>query len=230
MKLLDLFCCAGGAAMGYHRAGFTEIVGVDTVFHPNYPFVVRQDDALKVLQEPDYIAQFDAIHASPPCQGYSSAVTSDGSSRWARSQGKNEPRLIAEVRELLAATGKPWVIENVMGARDHMNDPVMLCGYMFDLIIPRHRLFESNVALTAPQHIPCLGLAKAMAERLGWPQQELSACGHGVRSGTKERWQWLMGIDWKMTQQELAEAIPPIYTEHIGSQLVSVLSQNRATI
>jgi DNA (cytosine-5)-methyltransferase 1 len=229
MRLLDLFCCAGGAAMGYHRAGF-EVIGVDTVFHPNYPFPVRQADALKVLREPDYIAQFDAIHASPPCQGYSHAVTADGSNRWARSKGKNEPRLIAEVRELLIATGKPWVIENVMGASDEMPGAVMLCGYMFDRIIPRHRLFESNVPLTVPEHVPCLGLAKAMAARLGWPEKELSACGHGVRAGTKERWQWLLGIDWKMTTQELAEAIPPVYTEHIGAQLAAVLTQNSATL
>lgn len=215
--------------MGYHRAGF-EVIGVDTVFHPNYPFRVRQADALKVLTETDYIAQFDVIHASPPCQGYSTAVTSNGESKWARSKGKNEPRLIAEVRELLAATGKPWVIENVMGARDEMPEAIMLCGYMFDRIIPRHRLFDSNITLTAPEHIPCTGLATAMAERLGWPRQELSACGHGVRAGTKERWKWLMGIDWNMTQQEIAEAIPPVYTEHIGTQLVAVLTQNRATI
>ena len=63
--LLDLFCCAGGAGLGYSRADF-EVVGVDVKSQPRYPFTLIQADALTL--DPKFIASFDAVHASPPCQ------------------------------------------------------------------------------------------------------------------------------------------------------------------
>ena len=145
-RLLDLFCGAGGAAMGYHRAGF-EVVGVDIKPQPHYPFEFHQADAMTYPLE-----GFDAIHASPPCQGYSPHVSSE-SSAWAGTRGKDEPRLIGAVRERLV--GHAYVIENVVGARRELRGPLLLCGTMFGLPIARHRLFEMNWrigAFDAPHH------------------------------------------------------------------------------
>jgi DNA (cytosine-5)-methyltransferase 1 len=152
-RLLDLFCGAGGCSVGYARAGF-EVVGVDIVPQPRYPFAFVQADALEYLHELCSLGssrfgveiQFDAIHASPPCQAHS-AVTPD------KSVHEN---LIPETRELLEATGLPYVIENVEGAKAELHDPAMLCGSMFDPILDvrRHRLFETNWGLEPPAW-PC---------------------------------------------------------------------------
>src|SRR3990172_8007103 len=144
MKLLDLLCGAGGAAMGYHRAGFDEIVGVDFKPQKHYPFTFVQADAL------EYVAahgrEFDAIHASPPCQRYSNMTK-----RWGI--GINHPNLIGPVRERLQEIGIPYVIENVKGAP--LENPVMLCGSMFgrgasEYGLRRHRYFEASFTLWAP--------------------------------------------------------------------------------
>lgn len=142
MKLLDLFCGAGGAAMGYFRAGFTEIVGIDIKPQPRYPFTFIQGDA---LQPPVDFSVFDLIHASPPCQGYSIMRNLP----WLRN--KTYPLLIEPTREMLRASGKPWVIENVMGAKLDGN---WLCGRMFGRPFYRHRYFESNWFWLAPSHPP----------------------------------------------------------------------------
>ena len=135
-RLLDLFCGAGGAGMGYHRAGF-DVVGVDLNPQPRYPFEFHQADALDYARE--HGREFDAIHASPPCQAYSLA-----SRQW-RIRGRKYPVLIAKTRELLNAMAKPFVIENVPGAP--LINPTVLYGTMFGLMTMRPRLFETSFAI-----------------------------------------------------------------------------------
>ena len=156
MKLLDLFCGAGGAAMGYARAGFEEIMGVDMLPQPHYPFPFVQADALEYLAA--HGEEFDAIHASPPCQGYSVMHNLP----WLR--GKEYPLLILPIIEMLEGLGKPYVVENVMGARHgakglkkrgleaHGLRAGWLCGVMFSMPFYRHRLFAANWLWLAPEH------------------------------------------------------------------------------
>lgn len=219
-RLLDLFCGAGGAGMGYHRAGF-DVVGVDIDPQPRYPFEFIQADALSVLSGDVLdLGEFSAIHASPPCQAYSTGVTS-ASSKWVPTLGRDEPALIGAVHAALVSTGKMWVIENVAGARGHMPSGwFMLCGSMFGRPIPRHRVFSSGARVEIPVHSDCRGLAKRSSETLGWDYRDMSVTGKGRRAGTSERWSALLGVDWPMTQHDLAEAIPPAYTEFIGEQLL----------
>lgn len=216
--LLDLFCGAGGAAMGYHRAGF-DVVGVDIKPQPRYPFLFEQGDVLSMGIN---WKLFDAVHASPPCQRYSRA-----SKRW-NGRAAQHPDLIAPVRELLRATRLPYVIENVPGAPLHL--PVVLCGSMFPpLGVRRHRLFESNVRLYPPG--PCAHRAMPIRYDIydhgAWYKS--SVChvyGHG---GGKSRGDWpeAMGINW-MTNAEMAQAIPPAYTEFIGRQLMAHIKKEAA--
>ena len=137
--ILDLFCGAGGAAMGYHNAGF-DLVGVDIEPQPNYPFTFIEYDAIAFLEEFGSLLhrRWDAIHASPPCQAYSVAT------KW-RGDPSSHPDLLEPTRDLLEEIGLPWVIENVPGAP--MTPDVVLCGSMFDLQVRRHRLFLSNVPI-----------------------------------------------------------------------------------
>jgi DNA (cytosine-5)-methyltransferase 1 len=217
VKLLDLFCGAGGAGKGYQDAGF-EITGVDIVPQPNYPGRFIQADALEFLARHGH--EYDGVHASPPCQSYSTGVTSR-SSRYSPTLGKDEPALIAPVHEMLTALGKPWVIENVYGARAHMPvPPTLLCGSHFGLLIPRHRLFATSFDLPSPGDHDCRGLAKRSAAELGWDYRDMSVTGKGRRAGTSARWRLLMGIDWHMTQHEIAESIPPAYTRYVGRHLL----------
>jgi DNA (cytosine-5)-methyltransferase 1 len=141
LKLLDLFCCAGGAAEGYSRAGF-EVVGVDIKPQPHYPHTFIQADALTLKR--DFMASFDAIHASPPCQSYSDLAKRNGNAdEW--------PRLVEPVREMLIRSGLPYIIENVEGAP--LLNPAVLCGTMFkDLRVLRHRLFETSFPVMVPPH------------------------------------------------------------------------------
>lgn len=217
MKLLDLFCGAGGAAEGYRRAGFNEIVGVDINPQPHYPFNFIQADALNFSLD-----GFDLIHASPPCKRFSALQAMNLKLGSAASRHAD---LLTPTRRRLSESKTPYVIENVVGAP--MVNPVTLCGSAFDLALNdppfvgylrRHRLFESNVFLrgTVCRHN---GTA-------------LGVSGHGI-SGMKisgERRQGgimlpaiqakrILDIDW-MNREELAQAIPPAYTEWIGSQLM----------
>lgn len=208
--LLDLFCGAGGAAVGYHRAGF-DVVGVDIKPQPRYPFPFIQGDAVQFLHDLEwtqgiYSERIHAIHASPPCQGYSAM------SSCRPGLADRYPRLIEPVRELLDETGLPYVIENVPGSP--LKNPVELCGQMFGLDLYRHRLFESNLSLIAPEHpVHVMPASKAGHWKSG---TVMSIAGH-VSPIAKAR--EAMGIDW-MTRDGLAEAIPPAYTEHIGAQLL----------
>ena len=216
-RLLDLFCGAGGASVGYHRAGF-EVVGVDISPQPHYPFTFLQGDALEWA----YMARhgrWDVIHASPPCQHYSDLAHRNGNAdEW--------PDLIPAVRELLIESGLPWVIENVEGAP--LIDPITLCGVSFDgLRVIRHRLFASNVPLTQPAHQPhplvyTMDKRKAHYGKLDERTAYVSVNGGGNCSVAAAR--DAMGIDW-MTKNELNEAIPPAYTEWIGAQLLASLER-----
>ncbi len=140
-RLLDLFCCAGGAGTGYSLAGF-DVLGVDIKPQPNYPFPFIQTDALNL--DSKFVLTFDAIHASPPCQSYSDLAKRNGNAdAW--------PRLIEPVRDLLVESGLPYIIENVEGAP--LRNPIVLCGTMFKgLRVLRHRLFEANFPILTPKH------------------------------------------------------------------------------
>ena len=205
MRLLDLFCGAGGAAMGYYRAGFMDIVGVDNKPQPHYPFEFVQADALEYLAE--YWKMFDLIHTSPPCQEYTSINV------WKRKY----PDLIAPTRELLQQTGKPYVIENVRGAP--LENPIMLCGTMFGLRVVRHRYFEcSPPILLAPATCNHWLPVVKHGRRPDREKQFAAVTGHFSDVEYAKR---AMGIDW-MTQAELSQAIPPAYTEWIGRRIVEV--------
>ncbi|MGB1728845.1 MAG: hypothetical protein ACPHF2_02550 [Crocinitomicaceae bacterium] len=222
-KLLDLFCCGGGAGVGYARSGFT-VTGIDIKNQPEYPYEFIECDAVEYLQKHGH--KFEAIHASPPCQAYSSHVTSS-SSKFVPTKGKDEPMLIGVLRDILNEIGKPYVIENVIGARQHMDANLMLCGTMFGLPISRHRLFESNFFIPQPEHPKCRGVAKKFAADNGWEYRDMSVTGKGRHAGTSERWKQIMGIDWDLRQSQLAEAIPSSYTKYIGDVLINQLIEKQ---
>jgi DNA (cytosine-5)-methyltransferase 1 len=211
-RLLDLFCGAGGAAVGYHRAGF-EVVGVDIVDQPRYPFEFHRADALTFPLD-----GFDAIHASPPCQAYAALSTKDG----------RHPDLIPPTRRLLESSGLPWVIENIEGAPLRVD--VRLCGSMFGLGVRRHRLFESNVFLWR-QHCRHRDQRRIRAYYgkkgwLVWTPEVANVQRRGrlpLLRGSTDLAPDDMGIDW-MTWNELREAIPPAYTEWIGTQLLQAVA------
>lgn len=204
-RLLDLFCGAGGAGMGYARAGF-DVTGVDLAEQPDYPFLFIQADALAFVARNARF--FDVIHASPPCQAHSSLRALGG-------QPEHED-LIPATRGLLRASGKPYIIENV--PRAPLIRPVVLCGEYFGLRVRRHRLFESNLSLWSPachMHHRRKGTIGVYGDH---PQ-----ISKGMnRAHTLAEAQQAMGIDW-MTWPELCEAIPPAYTHHIGRQVIKHL-------
>lgn len=216
IKCLDLFCCGGGASVGYASAGM-EVVGVDIQDQANYPFQFVKMDALEFLRK--YGDEFDFIHASPPCQGYSSHVTSR-QSEFVRTMGRDEPKLIPALRSLLGSVGVPYVIENVIGARNELNATLLLCGTMFGLPIARHRLFETSFWIAQPEHQKCKGVAKRFAQSVGWEYRDMSVTGKGRRAGTSERWKKIMGIGHDLSQHQLTEAIPPAYTKYIGQEFI----------
>jgi DNA (cytosine-5)-methyltransferase 1 len=211
--------------MGYHRAGF-EVVGVDIRPQPHYPFRHLVADALSVLRGEVHEldpSSFDVVHASPPCQSYSPHVTSS-SSPYVGTRGRDELRFISSVRAGLEELGHPYVLENVYGARGELGWPVLLCGSMFGMDTPRHRLFEVwGRPVAPPPHPRCQGMAKAAALRRGWEVRDMTVTGKGRHAGTGARWSELLGVDWPMSLHELAEAIPPAYTEWLGRVLLEEL-------
>lgn len=234
-KLLDLFCCGGGAAVGYARAGF-DVYGVDIEPQPDYPFPFYKGDALSLLSlhlagparsffyGPDGVEDlsledFDAIHASPPCQGYTALAAVHGN-EW--------PKLIEPVRELLDQAGKPYVIENVQGAP--LRRDLTLCGLTFGLKVFRHRYFEAGYwTPQSPQHQSHRGHRVA-----GWRHgvkyegDMVAVYGDGGGKGSIADWQAAMGIDWSTDRRTIAEAIPPAYTEFIGNQIIAQLERKEA--
>ncbi len=219
--LLDLFCGAGGAAKGYQRAGF-RVVGVDLVPQPNYcgDDFIQMDalECLRLLLAGKKVAgyrleDFAAIHASPPCQAH----TVYGNNR--KHVRDDHPELIAPTRELLQEVGMPWVIENVEGARKVMRDPVRYCGTSFPpLEVRRHRLFESNVVLEAPDCNHGRLTERKYPGSTNRPNGR-TVCNIGEYRVPIEQQRAAIDIDW-MKLPELAQAIPPAYTEHIGRQLL----------
>ncbi len=205
MNVLDLFCKAGGAAMGYHLAGF-DVIGVDIDHQKNYPFEFIQADALGYLSK--YHHKYDVIHASPPCQRFSGLTPP---------QYRNKhPDLIKPLREILLSIGKTYVIENVPGARHELESPIKLCGTMFGLKVFRHRYFEISpqVILLTPQckhdfyPIVVSGTTKRIKP------------GHKKRrEHTAQECRDAMDIQW-MIKKELDEAIPPAYTKFIGRAIM----------
>lgn len=214
-RLLDLFCCAGGAGIGYSQAGF-EVVGVDIKPQPNYPLPFIQADALAV--DPKFIGLFDAVHASPPCQAYSDlAKRNRNADDW--------PRLIEPVRDMLIRSGLPYVLENVDGAP--LLKPVVLCGTMFpELRVLRHRLFEANFEIVPPPHKkhPKVHTFDRRKSHFGKTNEwrdfvQVTGGGNCTLAAAREA----MGISW-MTKNEINESIPPAYTRLIGRQLLCHLS------
>jgi DNA (cytosine-5)-methyltransferase 1 len=211
-KLLDGFCKAGGAGMGYHLAGF-EVTGVDVEPQPRYPFRFIQADFFEYVAEHGH--EYDLVHASPVCKRYTVANNIHGRD--------DHPDDIAAVREALRATGRPYVIENVPGAP--LIAPVLICGLALGLGVKRHRLFESSLLLHGTTCPP------------GHPGHWVSVFGHTVLERSPaigrtakdgpifrrkhlglEKGREAMGIPW-MTRAELSQAIPPAYTLEIGTQL-----------
>jgi DNA (cytosine-5)-methyltransferase 1 len=207
MKLLDLFCGAGGASVGYHRAGF-EVTGIDLKHGKRYPFTYIRGDVMEYIHDIDFMRSFDVIHASPPCQTFSATK------HLRNAQGKSTDKqdLVEPVRSALIAAGVPYVIENVMGAP--LVNPITLCGSAFGLRVRRHRLFESSEQLIGTT---CSHAAQGKPVGIyGSMRDEIPNGGHTAK--TMQEANLAMGIDW-MIWGELVESIPPAYTQYIGEQL-----------
>jgi len=209
LKLLDLFCGAGGASMGYSMAGF-DVTGIDVKHGKRYPFTYIRGDVRDYLNT-DYLSQFDVIHASPPCQTHS--ITK----HLRNAQGKSTSKIdmIPEVREALIASGKPYIIENV--PQSPLINPIQLCGSSFGLKVRRHRLFESNMSLvgsTCNHTTRPVGVYGSLNDEI--PRG-------GKTAETIDQACEAMGIDWAIWT-ELVEAIPPAYTHYLGEQIAACLN------
>lgn len=224
-RLLDLFCGEGGCSAGYAAAGF-DVFGVDLsrAALRRYPYRHHRGDALSYLA--DYGHRFDAVHASPPCKVHTALQNALPGDDYAAMLFPlaTHTDLVADTRDYLEALGRPWIIENVVGAP--LLDPVLLCGGMFGLgaecgdgrrELRRHRLFESSFPLTVPPHPPHTGRA-------------IGVYGHGARrssavgayQGTVAENAAALATPW-MSRDGLSQAVPPAYTEHIGRQMLAAL-------
>ena len=217
MRLLDLFCGAGGCSVGYARAGF-ELVGIDAAPQPRYPYEFVQADAMTYPLD-----GFDAIHASPPCHGHSALNVVN------EIEYGTEWMLAATIKRL-TDHGAPFIVENVAGARAHMPGALQLCGTEFGLMtrmesygevwLARHRLFLSNIHLLGAGGCHCYGRRIVGVYGHGGGGPKASVRGPGTAQASRE----VMGIDW-MTRDELDEAIPPAYTQFLGEQLLDALER-----
>jgi DNA (cytosine-5)-methyltransferase 1 len=210
MRVLDLFCNAGGAATGYARAGF-EVIGVDVNPQPNYPFDYVVADALRVLPLIK-ASNFDLIHASPPCQ-HGAAITKGTNRRLQDTY----PNLYPPTLAMLAQTGRPYVIENTYARPD-----VVLCGEMFGLDVLRHRKIELGGWSTAkPQHLKHRGYVRGMRHGEWREGPYVAVYGKGGGKASVPEAQKAMGIDWTDVHEELVEMLPPAYTQWIGEQFLA---------
>jgi DNA (cytosine-5)-methyltransferase 1 len=213
-SLLDLYCGAGMASDGYRAAGFTDIVGVDINLQPNYPYKFEQQDALEVLRDIDYLKQFDAIHASPPCQAHTRAK------HLRKAQGgkaKYDDLLTPTLAEL-RKYDLLWVVENVPGAPG-MEGAAVECGSAYGLGVRRHRLFLGNVPLEGSgcRH-------KEQGRPWGVYHVPADSIPKGGRTARNvEHGREVMGVSRDISWNELKEGFPPTYTQHIGSQLLEAM-------
>lgn len=220
MRLLDLFCGAGGAAVGYHQAGFTEIVGVDIVDQPNYPFDFIQADVMEMTS----VGEVDLIHASPPCQAHTQM-----SARWRGHGGKADSwvDLLTPIREWFHTIEQPWVIENVPGAIRLMEPTVTLHGGMFGLRVNRPRHFETNwmlLSYPAKRTEHPVGVYGKPDGREVWRYRNNGNMkGKSLIRAWKsiEEGQEALGVPWMTDELEIREAIPPAYTKFIGEQFLA---------
>lgn len=211
LKLLDLYCCGGGAGFGYEQAGF-KVTGIDIEPQPKHRGLFIQADAIEYLKK--HYQDYDVIHASPPCQAYSMA------SMQFRKAGKKYVDLIEETRQELIKTGKPYIIENVPDSP--LINPIVLCGAMFGMKTYRHRLFESNIQIEQPLH-PAHNAPNAKMGRKPKEGEFIQYVGHF--SGVKMV-QDMTGLHW-LGQYELAQSIPPQYTKYIGEQVIKYITHTK---
>ena len=233
-KILELFCGAGGAAMGYHDAGF-DVYGVDIEEQPDFPFAFCLGDAISVLSrliaggsvtftrptggtESLRIGDFEAIHTSPPCQA--SCTLTKGTN-----SGNEYLNLIPATRALLALQSAPTIIENVQGS--DLRRDLTLCGEMFGLGVIRHRYFELSFGALAPAHKKHRGRVAGYRHGEWFDGPYFAVYGEGGGKGTVAQWQTAMGIDWTNNRKSIAEAIPPAYTRLIGGQLMALIETRR---
>ena len=218
-KILDAFCKAGGAGVGYNRAGF-EVVGIDIEYQPNYPFKFIQTDAIEFIQK--YGNEFDAIHASPPCQKFSCSTA------LYRNNGKIYPDLISATRAAMILQNKPGIIENVPTAP--IRPDLSLYGNMFDLKVIRKRNFELiNWFMMQPGKPKIIGTVKAgdyvsVYGNGHFKDKKTSSYPKFKKENVLATWSYAMDIDWMTKTKELSEAIPPAYTEYIGEYLINHLN------
>lgn len=220
-RLLDAFCCAGGASKGYHDAGF-DVIGIDKEEQPNYPYEFVKGDAVQLLADRGFMAQFDAAHASPPCQRKSKMTNCRPG------LAATYPDLIGPVHERLVRWGGPWILENVEGSGLPGQDDlfgahgVVLCGTMFGRELYRHRWFRGSFPLRSPHHPRHV---KPASKAGHWkPGTVISVEGNcsPIRLARE-----VMAIDW-MPRENLAEAIPPYFAEHLGRQLLEHIASEAA--
>lgn len=210
-KVLDLFCGAGGAGMGYWRAGF-DVVGVDIVPRPSYPFRLIEGDALDAFKE--MAQEFNLVHLSPPCQA--SCALTKGTNK-----GRTYLDLIPAVRQLCEWYGVPYVIENVQGSV--LRRDLTLCGEMFGLQVIRHRYFEVGLYWrpVPAVHRPHRGPVRGWRHGVYRDGPYVAAYGKGGGKAGVTEMQHAMDITWTSDHAELTEAIPPAYTRYIGEEFVT---------
>ena len=220
MKLLDLFAGAGGCSVGYDRSGF-QVTGVDIKAHPDYPYQLIVADVLDFMTQDNWHADYDVIHASPPCPRYSSITHVSGNP-------DAHPDLVPVMIQMLTKTGKPWVIENVMGAP--MPGSVVVCGSSFGLRVRRHRQFLSNLPLRSSvcDHKSQGRAIGVYGNQTGSYESQLARYkrigrDYGLRAENVADAQNAMGINWMNNWDDLTDAIPPAYTEFIGLQICDAL-------
>ena len=212
MRVVVHFWCAGGASDGLVRAGI-EVVGVDHEPQPEYPHTFIQADALAFD-----VSGFDGIWASPPCQAFTAYKRRTGHVREALN-------LIPETRAKLVASGKPYVIENVVGAP--VLDPAMLCGSMFGLDVQRHRILETSFPV--PQ-MPCrhdvwTPRFPGATNRAPNSRKTVEVGVYRIPVETQRK---AMGVDRPVSLPKLSQMVPPAYSQWLGSLMAThILMQQR---